>query len=175
MRLARLREYRKSTDPNLDSARPIHNRAMHTFRVVRTSVLAALTCAALFATAAGREEMVSISGSAPKTVHGGSKLNAKVHFAVPSGFHIYAPNFKGTGVPVTFELSGAPAGFKVLAAKAPKGGELSGKITMTVPIKVPASAKGKKSFSLIVHYQQCNDRICLPPTTATVSISTTVK
>jgi len=76
---------------------------------------------------------------------------------------------------VTFELKDAPAGFKVLAPKAPAGGELKGTLTMQVPIAVPTSAKGKSAFSLVVHYQQCNDRICLPPAVATVSLNTIVK
>ena len=148
---------------------------MLTNRIFRTSILAGLACSALAATAGALQERVAISGSAPKSVKGGGKLLAKVNFQVPSGFHIYSPTFKGTGIPVSFELSGAPKGFKVLAAKTPKGGELSGNVTMTVPIWIPTTAKGKRSLALVVHYQQCNDRICLPATTATVNLNTVVK
>jgi hypothetical protein len=141
----------------------------------RSIVLGLATGLTLASLAAGQEPTVSISGSAPKTVMHGGKLIASVKFQVPGGFHIYSPTFKGIGIPVTFELKGAPAGFKVLPAKAPAGGELKGKVTMQVPIAVPTTAKGKSAFSLVVHYQQCNDRICLPPTTATVSLNTVVK
>jgi hypothetical protein len=130
---------------------------------------------ALAACAAGLEPMVAVTGSAPKTVKHGGKLVASVKFAVPPGFHIYSPSFKGVGIPVSFDLKGAPVGFKVLAAKAPAGGELKGNVTMQVPIAVSASTKGKQSLTLVVHYQQCNDRICLPPAEATVSLNTVVK
>ena len=141
-------------------------------RSIVLGIAAGLTLASI---AGGLEPIVAISGSAPKTVKHGGKLVASVKFAVPKGFHIYSPTFKGVGIPVSFELQGAPAGFKVLAVKAPAGGELKGDLLMQVPIAVPNSAKGKSAFSLIVHYQQCNDRICLPPTTATVSLNTVVK
>ena len=141
----------------------------------RSVVLGLAACLTLAALAAGLEPIVSVSGSAPKTVKHGGKLVASVKFAVPSGYHIYSPSFKGVGIPVSFELAGAPTGFKVLAPKAPAGGELKGNVTMQVPIAVPASAKGKNALTLVVHYQQCNDRICLPPTKATVSLNTIVK
>jgi|SRR5579862_5913061 len=141
----------------------------------RSIVLGLVTAACLAAGAAGLEPMVAVTGSAPKTVKHGGKLVASVKFAVPPGFHIYAPGFKGIGIPVSFELKGSPAGFKVLAAKAPPGGELKGNVTMQVPIAVAASAKGKQALTLIVKYQQCNERICLPPTEATVSLNTVVK
>lgn len=154
--------------------RQLHNRVMQSL-FSRSVALCLATSFALASLAAGLEPIVAISGSAPKTVKHGGKLVASVKFAVPSGFHIYSPSFKGIGIPVTFELKGAPAGFKVLTAKAPAGGELKGNLTMQVPIAVPSSAKGKSAFSLVVHYQQCNDRICLPPTTATVNLNTVVK
>ncbi|HLK15563.1 MAG TPA: protein-disulfide reductase DsbD domain-containing protein [Fimbriimonadaceae bacterium] len=147
---------------------------MHRF-ISRSLVLGLASCVALAATAAGPEPKVGISGSAPKTVKHGGKLVASVKFAVPAGFHIYSPTFKGVGIPVSFELQGAPKGFKVGAVKAPAGGELKGNVPMQVTISVPATAKGKESITLVVHYQQCNDRICLPPDRATVSLSTVVK
>lgn len=140
----------------------------------RSAVIGLAAAATLAAVAAAQQPIVSITGSAPKTVKHGAKLLATVKFAVPSGFHIYAPAFKGVGVPTTFELQGAPSGYKVLAPKAPGTGELKGNVTMTVPIATGA-AKGKHAFKLVVHYQQCNERICLPPASATVSISTVVK
>jgi hypothetical protein len=141
----------------------------------RSIVLGFAACSALASLAAGREPTVVIHGTAPKTVTHGGKLIASVNFNVPKGFHIYSPTFKGVGIPVTFELKGAPTGYKVLAAKAPPGGELKGSVTMQVPITVPSSARGKSSLSLTVHYQQCNDRICLPPAVATVNLNTVVK
>ncbi|MHB8635258.1 MAG: hypothetical protein ACYC96_02165 [Fimbriimonadaceae bacterium] len=145
-------------------------------RLFSRSVVFVIAAAMSLAAVAAREDpKVAITGYAPKSVNHGSKLVATVKFAVPAGFHIYSPSFKGIGVPVTFELKGAPAGFKVLAARAPKGGELKGHVTMHVPIAVAVGVKGKRNLTLIVHYQQCNDRICLLPTFATVGLHTVVK
>ena len=123
--LIRLRSAALLTNLSTLMRRQLHNRNMqHLFGrpLSRSIVLGIAACATLGSLAAGLEPTVSISGSAPKTVKHGGKLLANVKFAVPSGFHIYAPSFKGIGVPVTFELHGAPAGFKILPATAPAGG-----------------------------------------------------
>lgn len=146
---------------------------MHQF--IRRSAVFGIVAALSLAAVAAMEPTVSITGSAPKSVKHGSKLIATIKFAVPSGFHIYAPAFKGVGVKTTFDLQGNPAGFKVLAAQAPGTGELKGSVVMRVPIAVAATVKGKHALTLVVHYQQCNDRICLPPAEAAVSLNTFVK
>ena len=45
-----------------------------------------------------------------------------------------------------------------------------GSVTFTVPIKVkPTARPGKQQLTLSVRFQTCNDRLCLPPKTETVT------
>src|SRR5262249_26609999 len=43
----------------------------------------------------------------------------------------------------------------------------------TVPVKVDAKATGKEPFKIVVHYQTCNDHLCLPPTDVELTLAGT--
>lgn len=130
------------------------------------TTLLALAC---FAVA---DDKVAVTGSAPHTVRAGKTFSVKVKLDVPAGFHVYGPGFTGIGVPMTFEISGGK-GFKLGKLTKP-GGELMGTPTISVPLTA-SKTRGKAHFKLVVHYQECNDRVCYPATSANVIVNTTVK
>ena len=49
-------------------------------------------------------------------------------------------------------------------------------VTFVLPVKVDAAARpGTQSASIVVSYQVCDSRICLPPVRVTVSVPLTIK
>ena len=49
-------------------------------------------------------------------------------------------------------------------------------VTFVLPLRVDAAAKpGTQSASIVVSYQVCDSRICLPPARVTVSVPLTIK
>lgn len=93
---------------------------------------------------------------------------------IPSGYHIYAPTEK-SGIPTSIKLN-APAGASYTpqwpATKSYKALEgwmsvYMGKITIPVAI---TGVKGKQTVKLSVRTQMCNDRTCLPPATADITM-----
>jgi hypothetical protein len=135
-------------------------------------MLGLFSATALVATAGAPNE-IPVSAAIPHTVKAGKTVNAKVVFKVPSGFHIYAPGYSGVGVGVTFDL-GKTAGITLGKATASGNGELVGNVAMTVPVKVAKTVHGKRSLALTTTYQECNDRICYPPATATLHLTINV-
>jgi len=121
------------------------------------------------------QEQVKATATAPKTVKPNAKFTAEVTLEVPEGWHIYAPGYEDTGVPTSIELVKPPKGWKLAKIVSPGDKELSGKVTFKVPVAVPKKVKGKQKITFAVTYQQCNDRMCLMPTTVQVPITTTVK
>jgi hypothetical protein len=118
------------------------------------------------------EPMTSVSVKAPASAHSGKSFNVKLTLSVPAGFHIYSPLYKGdTGVPVSIKGVDLPAGVSLKAPKAPAGDTLTGQVILTVPVSVASSVHGKKALKLKVRYQQCNDRICLPPQNLFVNVN----
>ncbi len=118
--------------------------------------------------------MAKVSGTAPAVAHVGGAFSVTVTIDVPAGFHVYAPSYKGeTGIPIQISEKGAPAGVKIGKVQAPKGDVLMGKAQLKVPVKLPSGLRGKVSFQLKVRYQQCNDRVCLPPQNAMIPVTVT--
>jgi thiol:disulfide interchange protein DsbD len=49
-------------------------------------------------------------------------------------------------------------------------------VTFVLPVKIDAAAKpGTQSASIVVSYQVCDSRVCLPPARVTVSVPLTIK
>jgi thiol:disulfide interchange protein DsbD len=49
-------------------------------------------------------------------------------------------------------------------------------VTFVLPVKVDAAARpGTPSASIVVSYQVCDSRVCLPPARVTVSVPLTIK
>lgn len=118
----------------------------------------------------------TVSAVSPKSTHAGKTAVVSLVFSIPSGFHIYSPAYKGdTGVPVTVKAEGLPTGLTLKALKAPRGEQFEKRVTMALPITVAKSVHGRKSFKIKVRYQQCNDRICLPPANAYQTVTLNIK
>lgn len=123
----------------------------------------------------GAVQFAKVTASAPKVAKAGHVLNTRVALAVPIGYHIYAPKFTGTGVPTSIELVNAPKGVKLEGVGSPRGDLLSGKVVFTPKLYIPKGIKGHRTFEYSVRFQQCNDKVCLPPKTVNVAVHTDVK
>lgn len=142
---------------------------------LKTSLIA-LGFAALAVTpfALKQDAPVTVKAMAPTAVHG-KQVVAKVVFDIPMGFHIYSPTFAGVGTPASASLAKPVSGLSTAKLHAKGDGELSGTATMYLPIMVAKSVRGTKHLMLKVRFQQCNDRICLPPTTKEIPLVLHVK
>lgn len=123
----------------------------------------------------GAVDFAKVTASAPKTAKSGHVLNTRVALTVPIGYHIYSPKFSGTGVPTSIELVNAPKGVKLEGVGSPRGSLLSGKVVFTPKLFIPKGLKGHRTFEYAVRFQQCNDKVCLPPKTVNVAVHTLVK
>ncbi len=123
----------------------------------------------------GSVKFAKVTAYAPHTSWRGHVLTTRVAVAVPFGYHIYNPHFTGTGVPTSIELVNAPKGVKIEGIVSPKGGTLAGKVVFLPKLFIPKWMHGAKTFTYSVRFQQCNDKICLPPKTVDVTVHTVVK
>lgn len=103
-----------------------------------------------------------------------SKGKITLTLVIPAGYHIYGSTDK-TGVPTSIQVK-APAGAtitpawpKTTAFKALEGTAqvYMGKVVIPVSIK---GAAGKQTVKLAVRTQMCNDRTCLPPAEADITM-----
>lgn len=148
----------------------------------KMKIPATLAILAVAAVSLAQLKAVKVSATGQSAVKPGKVAILKVKFDVPAGYHIYGPKEK-TGIPTDIKFAG-PKGFtaKVLFPKTSvfKGVEgpsdvYFGSVTIPVSVSIPKSAKGKQSFKLKVTSQACNDRTCLPPATAELTVNTTVQ
>lgn len=133
---------------------------------------AAVVCAQLGTTSA--VQFAPVHGWIPKTAKAGHVTTARIAVDVPAGFHIYSPSFTGTGVPTSITLAASKGG-KLTKVVSPKGGELSGKVVFEPKIAIAKSAKGHQTFDFTIRFQQCNEKICLPPKTEHIKLTTNVR
>jgi len=111
----------------------------------------------------------------------GGECQVLIRLTIESGWHINTnpakpEEFIPTEIAITGKLGTKSAGIKY-----PKGKELQmkgfddpvwvydGKLDVRGKLIVPASAAGKsEDVDIVVKYQACNDKICLPPATVTL-------
>lgn len=103
----------------------------------------------------------------------GSKVTLKLK--VPAGYHIYGPTEK-SGVPTSITVK-EPKGAKALIVwpktKPYRTFEGTAQIyagVVTIPVTLKSPAKAAR-ISLTVATQLCNDRTCLPPAEANVTVA----
>ena len=123
---------------------------------------------------ASAQQLSKVSGKlSPRSVHG-KAVHGYVEVNVPFGFHIYNPHYKGVGVPTVISLASGQ-GFHLVYIGNLKPGLLSGEVKFPIGLKIGKNVHGRKSIVIAVRFQQCNDKICLPPVTKDVRLTTFVK
>jgi thiol:disulfide interchange protein len=156
----------------------------------RTGLLLSVACLLLSASAARAQNPVtfSIKANAASALKPGDKFTAKVAAQIQGGWHLYSIT-QGAGGPVPtritmpegqpFKLAGTPSGPRPRVAMDPNF-EINtetheGSVTFSVPVLVIADAPaGAQSLNVNVRYQACNDKNCLPPRTAKLSVPVTL-
>jgi DsbC/DsbD-like thiol-disulfide interchange protein len=118
--------------------------------------------------AAASAQSVTVTATAS-----GSKVTLKLR--IPAGYHVYGPTEK-SGVPTAITVKD-PKGAKVLIAwpktKPYQTFEGTAQIyagVVTIPVTIKSPAKVGR-ISLSVATQLCNDRTCLPPAEANVTVA----
>ena len=137
-----------------------------------------LALAALAAPQGARHAQASVEFSAP-SVEQGAQAEVIVRFSIDPGWHIYHPNdVSGMGLPPEVSIKTADfavdGGLSTSAEPHRKistiGGKtitelwLEGSPELRVPMRVSAEP-GVHTVEVAVTWMECNDRMCLPPTT----------
>jgi len=123
---------------------------------------------------------ITVKVTAAGHAQAGKSMTISVRIGIPAGYHIYGPKDIKTGVPTQVSVV-APSGFKVTKTSYPPTstfealGEsvqvFKGEATVKVTVKAPSNAHGKKSFTVKVSSQACNDRTCELPSTSEATFS----
>ena len=130
-------------------------------------------------------EIVEVSASVLPSAGKGSPsrfIDVKVHLEIAEGWHINAnPASQDVLIPTSVSLdSQAPAA--VVSVDYPKGkivhfdfseeslSVYEGKITIPVKLRLKSDESDENDVPLELHYQACNDLICLEPTTTKVRL-----
>lgn len=145
-------------------------------------ILTSLALVAVAAFSVAQSKSVKVTASVAGAAKAGKTVVVNVKLEVPAGYHIYGPKDK-SGIPTEVKFAG-PKGFAAKVAY-PKTSTYQGvegpsavyfgTVTIPVTVSIPKSAKGNQSFSVKVTSQACNDRTCLPPATADLTLKTIVR
>lgn len=152
-----------------------------------------LLCTPLFIKAQGSsdEEHVKIKTySSFDKVHPGGQLQVAVRIAIDKSWHINSDKPKESYlIPTQLKLEIGPdaAGIRLVTTKYPKAKELQlgfsdvpvsvfeGEITAISVLDIPETIKpGDYKIKVIVDYQSCNDKTCMPPMSALEEINLAV-
>jgi len=130
----------------------------------------------------------SLKANAASALTPGDKFTAQVTAQIQGGWHLYSLT-QGAGGPIPtritvpdgqpFKLAGTVSGPRPHLAMDPNF-EINtetheGSATFSVPIVVTAEVpSGTQSLNISVRYQACNDKNCLPPRTAKLSVPVTL-
>jgi hypothetical protein len=166
----------------------IVRRFMRAFRPVILIVAAFLSVFPLSAQTPAQVVQWS-SSLTPATVAAGKAATANLTATIKDGWHVYAitqPPGGPKGVTVRvpegqgFKASGAVTGTKPKTAfdhNFNMNTEFYEKTaTLQLPVTFDAgAAAGPKKLKVDVRFQTCNERLCLPPTTAHLEVPATIK
>ncbi len=122
-----------------------------------------------------------------KAVKAGAKFTVTVTGQIDAGWHLYALE-EPEGGPIATEIAltdGAPADLIRVEEGKPKVlpdpvfqkpvGFFAGSADFTLHLQLAADASpGPGTLRVLVRYQSCNDRVCLPPRTDTVPVALTM-
>ena len=123
------------------------------------------------------------TGLTPPDAHGAPQSLIHVAAHVAPGWHVYSLTQKPGGPkPLAFELEGAP-GFSLGPATGPAAQRAydaefgmetetySGFASFTIPFhRKGGGASGTKNLRLVIRYQACSAKLCLPPLKETLTI-----
>ena len=160
-------------------------------RLSRSVVSAAVGLAGALAPPAARAQehpIQFIARVTPRTVAPGARARVDVSARIASGWHLYSLTEPAGGpiattIGLVDERDFARAG--PISARAPETlpdrnfqimtESYADSVTFGVPISVEPSARsGRRAVRLVVSYQTCTDRYCLPPTADTLAAELTV-
>lgn len=149
---------------------------MMNFKAAKLAIAAAGIGTAVIVSAqlGGAPQFAKVHGYIAKSIHSGKTANARIAVEVPLGFHIYSTGFKGVGTPTQITLKSVE-GIKIQGISAPKGDELSGKVVFVPKLYIPKNVHGKRTLDFTIRFQQCNEKICLPPKTEHITLTTNVR
>jgi cytochrome c biogenesis protein CcdA len=112
----------------------------------------------------------------PEKAQPGERVEFRIDCQIESGWHVYSPDFKGTGIPTQLKMeegSLRPDG-KLLFPEPRRRrddvlGEdvlyLEGKFRLTQPLRVPENAPaGTAKVKGELGFQSCSETVCEPPT-----------
>ena len=122
-----------------------------------------------------------------KAVKAGAKFTVSITGQIDSGWHLYALE-EPQGGPVATEIAltdGDPADLIRVEEGKPKVlpdpvfqkpvGFFEGSADFTLHLQLATDASpGPGTLRVLVRYQSCNDRVCLPPRTDTVPVALTM-
>lgn len=151
----------------------------------RLAVLMAVACSTSYAAKAPVQWHMKTPP--PKVLKAGTKFNLSLQGQIDAGWHLYALE-EPQGGPVATVIGlteGDPADLLRVEQGKPKllpdplfnlpTGFFENTAEFTLHLQIVKDApSGTSSLHVMVHYQSCNDRICLPPHTDTVDVPITV-
>jgi len=130
----------------------------------------------------------NVKQSPAKAVKRGAKFSVTVAGQIDPGWHLYAME-EPQGGPVATVVAlaeGDPADLTRVEESKPKKlpdpvfqqptGFFEGSAAFTLHLTLDKSASpGAQTLHVLIRYQSCNDRLCLPPRTDTVNVPVTVE
>lgn len=135
-----------------------------------------ITCALLSARASAQEHPIQWTLVKPPTeVKQGAPFTARLHAVIPAGWHLYSIT-QPPGGPVATVIS-LPAGSSFLLAEKVRAPDPDVALdpnfniptetyidSVTIPVRLNAHTKGTTKLAIVIAYQTCTNRFCLPPT-----------
>ncbi|WP_263381930.1 protein-disulfide reductase DsbD N-terminal domain-containing protein [Granulicella arctica] len=145
-----------------------------------------LVAAAAQASAAPKAPVQWHVKAAPKTVKPGAKFNVTITGVLDPGWHLYALE-EPQGGPVATEVAlteGDAADLIRVEEAKPRvlpdplfqqpTGYFEGSADFTLHLQAAKEASATSGLRILVKYQSCNDRVCLPPHTDTITVPFTI-
>ena len=150
---------------------------------LRAKTLAILVLA-IFAIGADGQ---TVTGLIEGDVTRGKKARAVITLEIPSDLHVNS-NKPHSEFAIATSVKPTAKGVKFGAVEYPKGEDKKfafsesllnvyvGTVTFPFDISVPRTFRGKEiAVDVAVRYQACNDEVCFPPKTKTVTLTAPVK
>ena len=133
--------------------------------------------------------VVGERGGFKRAVRAGERVDVQLTAELDTGWHIYslspvpqgpAPTIVGLPAGQPFALAGDITEPLPQTKYDPNFDRdtsyFEDAVTFVLPVKVDAAARpGTQSASIVVSYQVCDSRVCLPPVRVTVSVPLTIK
>ena len=149
-------------------------------RIALTALLAAIAAAAQFR----GFQAATVAPPAPVAVKAGSEVRVPIQVRIRSGYHINSDKpAEDYLIPTQIAWDAAP--LEVVSVEYPEAeivsyefsekplSVFSGEIEIVTILRAPAKASPGETLSGRLHYQACNDKACLAPTSTEISVPLT--